>query len=323
MECCLDQLSRSSIDKAGKRLRKLAYAPHEIHRREADLEIVRAYRRFRALGLPWLFRSIRRTVAELPCHVSVRAKRTDAIVRKLSRIGTIKLTRMDDVVAARILCASVGAQKKTIVNLARCHSEFGTVRIKQYIDSPRPDGYRAAHLIVYFPQTQTNATNTVNYSVEIQIRTYFQHIWATMSESFGEQVKQGGGTKAERDYLAELSHKIGSFENESQDYIQKGIENRFNGLCFQIVSFKKKPGTVRDSTEFHENEIESALSYLSMLERLESDQAVEVVLLGASCKTDTLHTTHERYYRARGIPALPDYLKPSKNRPERITRPFG
>lgn len=230
---------------------------------------------------------------------------------------------MDDVVAARVLCASISAQTRAIENLEKNLSEFGEVRPKPYVEKPRKDGYRAIHLIVRYPQSLLASEQQAMFTMEVQVRTYYQHLWATMSESFGERVKEGGGTTAERRYLAELSQTIASFEKQDSDYVQKDMRNQSNELCLRIIAFEKKAGKVRDSTEFHENEIKSALSYLSMLERRESDQAVEVVLVGASCMSEALKTTHERYYRPKGIPGLPDFLKPSTERPEHVTEPFG
>ncbi len=287
------------------------------------MEVVRNYRGRRARDLPRIFRRLCDAAGGVHCNISVRAKRTDAIVRKLARMGTMALTQMDDIVAARVLCASLGFQERLITALKDDFATSGAVRVKQYLRPARRDGYRAVHLIVKMPQVNLAKDGPANFSVELQIRTYFQHLWATMSESFGEQVKEGGGTKAERIYLRELSSKIESFETGHRDYVQKQMARHTTALCFQIISFAKKIGAVRDSTEFHESEIESALSYLTMLERRESDQSIEVVLLGASCDTDTLQSTHERYYRARGIPGLPDFLVPVMARPERATAPFA
>src|SRR6185437_184594 len=68
---------------------------------------------------------------------------------------------------------------------------------KDYISSPKPDGYRSYHLIYQYSGIgPTECYNGLH--IEVQLRTQLQHAWATAVEIVGTITKQALKSRRER-----------------------------------------------------------------------------------------------------------------------------
>jgi len=109
-----------------------------------------------------------------------RLKRFASIVKKLQRFQSMDLRNMQDIGGCRAIVAN---QKKLyqILRELRRIDEFrwsdGRHRVKDYIERPKEDGYRSVHIIGNFPND-----SQVRRKVEVQLRTFIQHYWATALE---------------------------------------------------------------------------------------------------------------------------------------------
>lgn len=175
----------------------------------------RCYRLFRLLGLPPMFRALTGVLSGRSVLLAARLKRRNSLRAKLKRLVSIKLSQVADIIGFRVICQSV-ADSRAVV--AKIESLGLPTRTRRH--DPAPSGYRATHLEVQvdheFPSGQS-----VKFAIEVQIRTYYQHLWAMRSEAFGEQVKMGGGRPQQRGYLDRLSTAIGTWEEENPDTIQR------------------------------------------------------------------------------------------------------
>ena len=87
-------------------------------------------------------------------------------------------------------------------------------------------GYRAIHLIV----TEDGKP------IEIQVRSYLQHLWAQYSEIIsdfeGQEIKYGGGDPRLIQYLINLSEKTRVYETQlltsNNSTARQAIEEQFN-----------------------------------------------------------------------------------------------
>ena len=77
---------------------------------------------------------------------------------------------MQDIAGARII---VGNMDQLLDVERRIKRWRGLKRIKNYIDQPKPSGYRGKHFIF----------EKDGMFVEIQLRTQLQHVWATSVET--------------------------------------------------------------------------------------------------------------------------------------------
>lgn len=126
--------------------------------------------------------------------VSQRLKRFESILMKLQRDQTsrMRLSRMQDIGGCRAVmkdCSEVyrlvNSYKKQI-NKKFIHN---LLKEKDYISSPKPDGYRSIHLVFQWVGTKRNA-GWNGLRIEVQIRSIGQHAWATALETVDILTKQ-------------------------------------------------------------------------------------------------------------------------------------
>lgn len=188
-----DEPSKSQLDKLGHRLREGSTA-------EKDLRALDDYRRS--------FRTAYDHVVDvLKANVGLEgtgrpAKTTSAIIDKLRR-QPIRLTQIQDIAGIRLVVP-------TIVNQDALVTRLQTVLAKANVDDRRArpsHGYRAIHLVV----------SVRGKTVEVQVRTQLQHMWAELSEKLADVVdpaiKYGGGPEATRESLRRYAETVEQFES--------------------------------------------------------------------------------------------------------------
>jgi hypothetical protein len=230
------QHSREEVDRAG---RQLLIAPPPLGLGIlVDPESLRDYRRWErlhrdALDVMSNWRSshsyplqiikmtlLKRAKSIDPLAViAQRLKRLPSITTKLSRHPTMSLSRMHDIAGCRAVLSKVDqldalAKKYTAAKVRKgCVSpEF--VKPYDYIQSPKPDGYRGIHL-VYKYRGKSEAHN--NLRVEIQMRSHLQHAWATSVETastfIGQALKSNLGSEDWKRFFALMGTAIAIREN--------------------------------------------------------------------------------------------------------------
>lgn len=114
--------------------------------------------------------------------ISTRLKRTESIVNKLVRrklpIGLASIEKnIYDVAGIRVICSYID----DIYELADAflgQDDVQLIERKDYIKSPKPNGYRSLHLIVRVPVFFAEQKKEVH--VEVQIRTIAMDFWASL-----------------------------------------------------------------------------------------------------------------------------------------------
>ena len=186
--------SNRGVVALGERLRDELELP-------TDLDLLLRYREFTTQDLKDIFETLRRGLIGIPGLLSCRVKRLDSLVRKLRRQRSMDIVRMDDIVGYRFIVPSLAALDSAVEVLSCTHSPH---RIRDYRVETH-NGYRAVHMIFRRGLSLPGSGDPKMYSYELQLRTYYQHLWSSTSESFGEQVKEGGGRPEVRNYLDALS----------------------------------------------------------------------------------------------------------------------
>lgn len=115
---------------------------------------------------------------------SFRLKRETSIIEKLSRQHShYKLSELDDIGGCRLIVNNMDDLHKVVQRLVQDPVFGGTrAKTKDYIQNPSASGYRSFHYLTRITIPDNNHT----YRIEIQIRTYLQHYWATALETFSE-----------------------------------------------------------------------------------------------------------------------------------------
>lgn len=137
-----------------------------------------------------------------------RLKRIPSIIRKLSRFKGMKLRSMQDIGG----CRAILKNQKAVTKAVRALKQRKSLRIKDYIKSPKDDGYRGIHLIGDF-----SGKHGQKRSIEIQLRTKIQHSWATAVEIIdlftGQAIKSSQGNEEWRKFFRAISKVFSLFED--------------------------------------------------------------------------------------------------------------
>ncbi|MGL6196016.1 MAG: RelA/SpoT domain-containing protein [Thermoguttaceae bacterium] len=146
---------------------------------------------------------------------SARLKRAASIIQKLNRIPSMKLSRMQDIAGARIVLDAncTNWTSKTLEEI----KNIGPLILKKtsdYISKPKESGYRALHFVFEFAD-YSELQIYQGVSIELQVRTKRQHLWAMAVETvemlYGESLKSSQGNKDWLDFFklasAAISHE--------------------------------------------------------------------------------------------------------------------
>ena len=199
-------ISKSQIDRLGDRLKKKSLG-------EADLRLLDDYRRSFRRAYEWVLTTIKDQLQLEP--TGRPAKSTLSIIDKLRR-EKIRLSQVQDIAGCRLVVANAVLQAQTLAALQRAFPDMKLVDRRL-----RPShGYRAVHAIVVVD----------GVSVEIQVRSLLQQLWAEFSERLSDSVdaalKYGGGPKTLRQGLYSISKDIAELEK---------IERRLHALTTQTA----------------------------------------------------------------------------------------
>lgn len=115
-------------------------------------------------------------------HIESRIKRPSSIYAKLQRYGVpLTVESMEehiyDVAGIRVICPYTDDVYRLIEMVSR-QDDLKVVKVKDYIDSPKPNGYRSIHVIVKVPVNFTEGKELI--PVEVQFRTISMDFWASL-----------------------------------------------------------------------------------------------------------------------------------------------
>ena len=114
--------------------------------------------------------------------IASRLKRTESVIEKLLRRGypfsmeSIE-ENINDIAGVRVRCPYVD-DIYLIADSLLSQDDVTLVARKDYIENPKPNGYRSLHLIVSIPVFLSETKK--NVKVEVQIRTIAMDYWASL-----------------------------------------------------------------------------------------------------------------------------------------------
>ena len=115
-------------------------------------------------------------------HIESRVKSLNSIVMKLHSMGypiSISCAKktLHDIAGVRVVCRYVDDIYK-IADLLLAQDDISLIFKKDYIENPKPNGYRSLHIVVDVPVYISRGKLYI--PVEIQIRTVAMDFWATL-----------------------------------------------------------------------------------------------------------------------------------------------
>jgi hypothetical protein len=170
-------VSKKELDRLGDRLRDAAVPSEE------DLRLWGLVRPHFLVALE----EVRTGLAAMGLQPTAREKNRDTLVDKLRRERDMRLSRVQDVVGARVVIATdLAGQDAWVARIAAC---FPDHRVRDRRREPS-HGYRAVHLVA----------RVEGLPVEIQVRTEWQDRWAQAMERLGDcwgrAIRYGGGPES-------------------------------------------------------------------------------------------------------------------------------
>ena len=114
--------------------------------------------------------------------IKSRIKTPRSIIGKLKRRGyPISLQSMmenlNDIGGIRVICPFI-EDIYTVADMLMRQDDLTLVEKKDYIQNPKPNGYRSLHLILEVPIFLSEATKPVR--IELQLRTIAMDFWASL-----------------------------------------------------------------------------------------------------------------------------------------------
>ena len=169
------------VNRAGRKLLQDNLIENEAEF-SAVLDVISYWRSEHDAPLKRAFEALQRVALEKDRRAifAKRLKRVVSIARKLERFESMDLKNMQDIGGCRAIITNHKKLQQTLRELKHL-PEFrwadGGFRIKDYIENPKADGYRSVHIIGSFL-----GDIGARRRIEVQLRTYIQHYWATALE---------------------------------------------------------------------------------------------------------------------------------------------
>ena len=146
-------------------------------------------------------------------HIKSRIKTSESIVKKLKRQGhesTIEnmIQYVNDIAGIRVIC-SFTSDIYQIADMIRNQSDIKVISVKDYLQKPKPSGYRSYHMLVTVPVYLSD--RIVDTKVEIQIRTVAMDFWASLEHKINYKFEGNAPTYIKNE-LIECSRMISELD---------------------------------------------------------------------------------------------------------------
>ena len=209
-----EQFDSKEIDSAGRVLAKVPAEGEDDGEWIEAFELVSRWRATHAGPLRTFRSNLRRRVGSRGI-VAQRLKRMPTIISKLERLPRLKLSKVQDIGGCRAIVATPNDAFRHSTELINSRIRHRLLRYKDFIDDPRPTGYRGLHLIYSYSSERSARWDGLN--IEIQVRSQLQHQWATAVEVVGfftdNDLKSNLGDSRWLRFFALMSSVIAEREN--------------------------------------------------------------------------------------------------------------
>ncbi len=231
--------SKSQINNSAKNLSD--DKNQSIEKINDALEIVSSWKAMHSYPMNVFKKRLKRVSEKIDKNAvsAQRLKRVSSIIKKLKRKyndnkPTMKLTQMQDIAGCRVVMPNI-TQVRELYSKYYHNGDLKHKKIneKDYISSPKEDGYRSIHLI-YRYKSDKGRDEYNGLLVEVQIRSKLQHLWATAVETVDfftrQAIKSNQGEENWKTFFKLVSSAFARLEkspivsqtpqNEKQLYLQ-------------------------------------------------------------------------------------------------------
>lgn len=208
------QFSKTRIDRAGERL--IAESSVSVEHRQEAYQIVNNWRASHAFPLNTFQIATRRLARQLDPEalIAQRIKRLSSIELKLRRFPTMTLSQMQDLGGCRAIVRDVATVRRLAAAFTGSKMKHKLHVKDDYVATPQTSGYRGIHLIYKYFSDRSEVYN--NQKIEVQLRSFDQHAWATAVETVGtftrHALKSSMGPDDWLRFFALMGSAIAAFE---------------------------------------------------------------------------------------------------------------
>ena len=190
------------VNGAGRKLATLEFPVSSLEDLDA-LAVINNWRASHAYPLNTFQITLRNKARKIEKNVIVaqRSKRLESIHRKLAAKQSMRMVQMQDIAGCRAVFKTMRSVQRLVKAYRDSKFDHKFRGEKDYINSPKPDGYRCYHLVYeYIGKGETEPYSELR--VEVQIRTQMQHAWATAVEAVGIFTRQAlKSNQGDQDWL--------------------------------------------------------------------------------------------------------------------------
>lgn len=159
-------------------------------------------------------------------HLECRLKSLSSIIGKLQRKGydvtPDNFHRIQDIAGIRVVCNYID-DIYYLRGLLIGSTGFQLLRERDYIKSPKANGYRSLHLIVNVPFMI--AEGRMELPVEIQLRTIAMDLWASLEHEL--RYKSGKVlSEHESNHLLKCAGTLASVDHEMQELFRQQAKDK-------------------------------------------------------------------------------------------------
>lgn len=229
-----------------------------------------------------------------------RLKRLKAIINKMDKHEVWNLSTMQDVGGMRLVLPSLDVvfQVKNLLE-AKGVEDFEIIYSSDYIDPPKPTGYRAIHIV--FRYTPFDVGHECSgQKIELQLRTKYQHIWAMGVETAelitGTALKDGVENDEWQDFFRSIStcffcadlnqsNCLGDKKREvaikaKEEIIDPRFIEELRSMMTMVVvdedEVKSKDSSISEGYYLMDINYKSRLSKILFFKKEEKDKAIEL-----------------------------------------------
>lgn len=211
----IPEFNRGKVGAAGTSL----IDPARISDRDDAFEVINNWRSSHGYPLQCLKMTLKMRAKRIDKRalIAQRLKRLSSISVKLRRNSHMKLSQMQDLGGCRAVVRRPGAVDRLVAlyehsTAKNPHARAELVKKYDYIQNPKPDGYRSVHLIYKYRTKSRKRAHYNGLRIEIQIRSRLQHAWATAVETVsiftGQALKSNVGDASWKRFFALMGSAI-------------------------------------------------------------------------------------------------------------------
>lgn len=199
-------------------------------------------------------------------YLKSRVKSLESIVKKLHKKGyTLSvenaMKELNDIAGIRVICSFID-DIYSVADMLKNQDDITVILEKDYIQHPKPNGYRSYHMVlevpVFFSQRKQNV------KVEVQIRTIAMDFWASLehklyyketditSEEISQRLKKCADIIADTDIeMQSIRSVVEHWEagNLSQIKKERDAENTAHIASNSLSVYEKNANQTKNNTE--------------------------------------------------------------------------